>query len=150
MCVLSPSLDSSLPPSIFQRVLLGQLKKLALKARRVINTRSLTLLVLQKKHRASNVTDATATNDTRLAHIKTHISEKKMGGVVQAGEGEGEWHERGDVEEDEKAKERENARASELRSWSRTPLRMGQGRNNFRIDFPPLESLNAALVVAHY
>jgi hypothetical protein len=37
--------------------------------------------------------------------------------------------------ESERESERERERETALKSWGRTALRKGQGRNNFRIDF---------------
>ena len=157
---------------LLQGVLLGQMKRLSLKARRVLNTASLSLLVLQKKPKPSREAGASASESETIKQlpVKTikksalscatpactpDASKKKKVSILKAyedqwgagggaagedevgqvgGEGCTETGEEGGGEHE--ARGEGESGVSDLKTWRRSVLRMGQGRNNFRIEFP--------------
>lgn len=118
------------------------MKRLALKARRVVNTRSLTLIVLEKRTAQGSASRASSQNAHKTEGAPCMEAPGLAGAVAprpsareQFDEHEAEGAQRVGPERDGGAGAGAREGEEQLRSWSRKPLRQGGGRNNFRIDF---------------
>lgn len=107
------------------------MKRLALKARRVVNTRSLTLIVLEKRTAQDKTEGAPCMEVPGSAEVAAPRSSAREQFDEHAGEGATPVG----AERDGSTRAGAQGGEEQLRSWSRKPLRLGRGRNNFRIDF---------------
>jgi hypothetical protein len=131
-----------------QSMFLGQLKRLSLKALRVVNTARLSLLVLQKRSGATSPSaphpppPATARAESADGNTSGICEDEDAGAAEEEGGGEGGGE--GEGEEEGQAQggglgginlREEETEEGDKKTQTRKPLRLGHGRNNFRIDF---------------